>query len=83
MPPPLRALLTARGGVVGKAEEESCGGATADDDNAAHGTPAGRQPLVAPARRPRTKNLWREKNTMSGTMIEMNAPAVSSSHDWP
>src|SRR5690606_27645805 len=34
------------------------------------------QPLTEPARRPRTKYRWSATNTMSGTMIEMNAPAV-------
>lgn len=75
--------VAVRGAVSCKAEEESCSGATADDDNAADDGAADRYPLVAPARRPRTKNLWSEKNTMSGTMIEMKAPAVSSSHDCP
>ena len=33
-------------------------------------------PLTEPASRPRTKNRWSEKNTISGTMIATNAPAV-------
>lgn len=76
-------LVAVRGAASCKAEEESCSGATADDDNAADRGTADRYPFVAPARRPRTKNRWSEKNTISGTMIEMNAPAVRSSHDCP
>ena len=49
----------------------------------ASSAPAGGQPFVAPASSPRTKKRCSAKNTISGTMIEMNAPAVSSSHDWP
>ena len=35
-----------------------------------------RYPLTEPARRPRTKNRWRAKKTMSGMTMAMNAPAV-------
>ena len=38
------------------------------------------QPFTEPAVSPRTKYFWSEKNTTSGSAIEMNAAAVSSCH---
>src|SRR5690606_4005078 len=44
---------------------------------------AGRQPLTAPAVMPRTKNRCKDKNTMIGTIIEKNPPAVTRFHPSP
>ena len=38
--------------------------------------------FTLPARRPRTKQRWREKKTISGTMV-MKAPAVRTSQLLP
>src|SRR5919106_515065 len=45
--------------------------------------PRGHHPLTAPAVRPRTKYFCSEKNTTSGSDIEMNAAAVSTCQSSP
>ena len=50
---------------------------------APHALPGSTQPFVAPARRPRTKNRWSAKNTISGARIDRKVPAACRNHWLP